>query len=162
MGRCVSLLPKKTGKIAWRERIGGEYSASPIFADGRIHCFSQERNATVLAPSRRFEEQATNQLALSVLAENELDEGFMASLAVVGNALILRTKTLQAMVLQGDPYSEKIYLLPAWPPNWNVSVKLYAPRKTVIECEYREGEIVQLKVTPAERRKDVVIAQQSE
>ncbi len=89
----ASCVEAKTGKIAWRQRIGGEHSASPIFAHGRIYCFSQDKKATVLAPSRRFEEQATNQLALNVLAENELDEGFMASPAVVGKALILRTKT---------------------------------------------------------------------
>ena len=89
----ASCIEAKTGKIAWRQRIGGEYSASPIYADGRIYCFSQDRKATVLTPSRRFEQQAAGQLALNVLAENELDEGFMASPAVVGKALILRTKT---------------------------------------------------------------------
>ena len=68
-------------------------------------------------------------------------------------------KALQAMVLQPDPYSQKIYLLPAWPKDWNVKFKLHAPYRTTVECEYRRGKIEELKVTPAERRKDVVIAE---
>ena len=66
-------------------------------------------------------------------------------------------KALQAMLLQADPYSEKIYLLPAWPKNWDVKFKLHAPRQTVIECDYRDGKIVDLTVTPESRRADVVL-----
>jgi hypothetical protein len=68
-------------------------------------------------------------------------------------------KVLQAMVLQSDPYSEKLFLLPAWPKNWNVRFRLHAPRQTVIECEYRDGELINLAVTPEHRRKDVVLPQ---
>ena len=68
-------------------------------------------------------------------------------------------KALQAMLLQSDPYSDTIYLLPAWPKDWNVKFKLHAPYRTTVECEYRDGKIRTLKVTPAERRKDVVIAE---
>ena len=66
-------------------------------------------------------------------------------------------KTLQAMLLQPDPYSEKIYLLPAWPKDWNVKFKLHAPRQTMIECRVREGKIESLRITPPERRKDLVL-----
>jgi len=65
-------------------------------------------------------------------------------------------KALQAMVLQADPYSEKIYLLPAWPKDWDVRFKLHAPNRTTVECEYRDGKIETLVVTPAERRRDIV------
>lgn len=68
-------------------------------------------------------------------------------------------KALQAMLLQADPYSEKLYLLPAWPKDWNVRFKLHAPNRTTVECEYRDGKVQELKVTPAARRKDVVISQ---
>jgi hypothetical protein len=68
-------------------------------------------------------------------------------------------KVLQAMVLQSDPYSEKLYLLPAWPKNWNVRFRLHAPRQTVIECEYRDGQLINLVVTPNSRRNDVVLPQ---
>jgi len=70
-------------------------------------------------------------------------------------------KALQAMLLQPDPYSEKLYLLPAWPKDWNVRFKLHAPHRTTVECEYRDGKIEELVVTPAERRKDIVIVEGS-
>ncbi len=61
--------------------------------------------------------------------------------------------TLQTMLL--DSAGEKIYLMPAWPKDWNVSFKLLAPRKTAIECVYRQGKIEKLTVTPASRQKDL-------
>lgn len=62
---------------------------------------------------------------------------------------------LQCMLIQ--PRGDKILLLPAWPREWNVSFKLHAPKNTVVECEYRDGEVVRLDVTPESRRKDVKI-----
>ena len=56
---------------------------SPIVADGRVYLFNQEGKTTVIEAGRVFK----------VLAENLLDEGFMASPALEGNALFLRTKT---------------------------------------------------------------------
>ena len=73
----------KSGREVWRARVGGEYSASPIAADGRVYFFSQEGKTTVIEAGREYK----------VLAENFLDEGFMASPAVDGRALVLRTKT---------------------------------------------------------------------
>ncbi len=73
----------KTGNVVWTERVGGNFSASPIFADGRIYFFNEEGKATAIAPGREFK----------VLAESKLDDGFMASPAVSGKALFLRTKT---------------------------------------------------------------------
>ena len=66
-------------------------------------------------------------------------------------------KTLQSMILQPDPYSKKIYLLPAWPKEWNVDFKLHAPYKTIIKGELRNGEIVSLSVTPESCKEDIVI-----
>jgi outer membrane protein assembly factor BamB len=71
------------GAEVWRERIGGDYSASVLYGDGRIYCFSRDGKSTVLKAGRTFESLATNQLA----------SGFMASPAVSGRALYLRTKT---------------------------------------------------------------------
>ena len=61
--------------------------------------------------------------------------------------------TLQAMVMQTD--GDRIYVLPAWPKDWNVNFKLHAPKNTVVEGVYRAGKLQQLKVTPESRRKDV-------
>ncbi len=66
-------------------------------------------------------------------------------------------KTFQSMLIQADPYSEKIYLLPAWPKNWNAKFKLKAPRGTTIECNYCNGKIMDLKVTPEFRKKNIVM-----
>ena len=62
--------------------------------------------------------------------------------------------TLQYMVIQSA--GDKIHLLPAWPKDWNVHFKLRAPKNTVIEGDYRDGKLTGVKVTPTERRKDVI------
>lgn len=82
-GGIASCLEAGTGAEVWRERVAGNYSASPIHAAGRIYFFSEEGKATVIEAGRKFK----------VLAENNLDDGFMASPAVAGKALFLRTRT---------------------------------------------------------------------
>ncbi|MEY4385571.1 MAG: hypothetical protein RLY20_854 [Verrucomicrobiota bacterium] len=82
-GGIGSCLDAATGKELWQERLGGEFAASPVCADGRIYFFNQTGASLVLKPSRTYE----------VLATNKLDAGFMASPAVDGKAFILRTKT---------------------------------------------------------------------
>jgi outer membrane protein assembly factor BamB len=82
-GGIASCLEARTGREVWRERVGGNYSASPLYAEGRVYCFSEEGKATVLAAGREYR----------VLATNELEAGFMASPATAGRALFLRTKT---------------------------------------------------------------------
>ena len=76
-------LDAENGEEIWTERLGGKYSASPLFADGKIYFFSHEGKTIVIAPGREFKK----------LAENELPDGFMASPAVSGKSLIVRTKT---------------------------------------------------------------------
>jgi outer membrane protein assembly factor BamB len=78
----ASCLDAKTGAELWRQRLGGNYSASPILADGRIYLCSEEGKVVVLAPSREYR----------LLAENHLDDGFMAGPAVSGHALFLRSR----------------------------------------------------------------------
>jgi len=82
-GGVVTCLEVATGKTVWRERIGGNYAASPIHADGRLYFANQQGKTTVLKAGRTCE----------VLATNPLEAGFMASPAVSGKALFLRTKT---------------------------------------------------------------------
>lgn len=64
-------------------------------------------------------------------------------------------KTFQSMLMQCD--GKAIYLLPAWPKDWDVQFKLHAPRQTVVEGEYRHGKIRSLRVIPASRKADVTI-----
>jgi len=62
---------------------------------------------------------------------------------------------LQEMLLQTK--DSIIYLLPAWPENWNVHFKLHAPYNTLIECVYNNKKIEKLIVLPKNRKKDVII-----
>ena len=82
-GGIVTAVEAKTGQEVWSERIGGDCSASPIFANGHAYFFNEQGKTTVIVPGREFKK----------VAENKLDGGFMASPAVTDNALILRTKT---------------------------------------------------------------------
>jgi hypothetical protein len=65
-------------------------------------------------------------------------------------------KAVQAMILQSE--GDKIFLLPAWPSDWDIEFKLHAPKRTVVEGTVREGKLVNLSVTPETRRKDIVLA----
>ena len=67
-------------------------------------------------------------------------------------------KATQAMLMQADPYSKKIYLLGAWPKDWDVDFKLHAPYNTVIEGAVKNGKLEKLRVTPESRRNDIVIS----
>lgn len=82
-GGALTCLEAATGTRVWKHSIGGNYAASPIYADGRLYFLNQRGKTTVLKPGRTFE----------VLAVNKLAGGFMASPAVVGKALLLRTRT---------------------------------------------------------------------
>jgi outer membrane protein assembly factor BamB len=79
----ASCIEAKSGEVIWQKRIGGEYSASPVYAEGRIWMFSEEGKTSVIRAGRTFE----------LLAENQLDEGFLASPAIADNAFYLRTRT---------------------------------------------------------------------
>jgi outer membrane protein assembly factor BamB len=72
-----------TGEPVWSRRIGGRFAASPIYADGRLYFCDQDGTTTILKPGRQYE----------VLATNTLDDGCMASPAVSGRALLLRTRS---------------------------------------------------------------------
>lgn len=63
--------------------------------------------------------------------------------------------TLQSMVL--ETAGDKILVLPAWPKEWDVSFKLHAPAKTIVDCVYRGGKIEKLEVAPKSRAQDVVL-----
>ncbi len=73
----------KTGETVWSERVGGNFSASPIFADGKIFLCNEEGKVTTVAAEKTFR----------VLGEGKFESGFMASPAAVGGELYLRSKT---------------------------------------------------------------------
>ncbi len=79
----ASCLSAKTGEEVWQKRLGGKFWASPLYAAGRIYFFSEDGATHVADVSDGWK----------LLATNHLDDGFMASPAVAGNSLILRTRS---------------------------------------------------------------------
>jgi outer membrane protein assembly factor BamB len=77
----ASCLDVRTGKVHWQQRVSGNYSASPVFADGRIYFLSEEGVTTVVAPGKEFQR----------LAVNTLDGTTFASIAVSQGTLFIRS-----------------------------------------------------------------------
>ena len=76
-------LDRASGEVLWGpERVaGGTYSASPVVADGKVYVTNEAGTTTVIKAAPTFE----------VLAENEIPENTLASLAVAAGRLYLRT-----------------------------------------------------------------------
>lgn len=79
-GGVAACVDAKTGAEIWQERIGGNYSSSPVFAAGKIYLQDENGTAHVLAAGREFKK----------LAENKLPERTLASYAVTEGAIFLR------------------------------------------------------------------------
>jgi outer membrane protein assembly factor BamB len=76
----ATALDAKSGAIHWQQRLGGTFSASPVFADGRLYFTSEDGETTVIAPGRQFRK----------LAVNRIDEPTLASLAISGGSIFIR------------------------------------------------------------------------
>ena len=76
-------LDARSGDVVWGpERIpSATYSASPLVADGKLYATSEQGLTTVVRAGPQFE----------ILAENTVDEYTLASLAVAGKQIFLRT-----------------------------------------------------------------------
>ena len=79
----ATCLDASTGKQFWQSRLGGDFSASPLYANGHVYFSNQDGRTFVVAAGPEFK----------LLATNTLDAGCMASAAVYGKALFLRTET---------------------------------------------------------------------
>jgi len=66
-------------------------------------------------------------------------------------------KAFQSMLMQTD--GRKIYLMGAWPKEWDVDFKLHAPYNTTVSGTVQNGTLKSLTVNPPQRRKDIVILQ---
>jgi outer membrane protein assembly factor BamB len=73
----------RTGEIHWNERLGGNFSASPVYADGRIYFQNEAGAAFVVKAGKTF----------ALLAQNDLAERTLASCAVADNALFIRSES---------------------------------------------------------------------
>jgi outer membrane protein assembly factor BamB len=79
----ASCVDAKSGALRWQQRIGGNYSASPVSADGRIYFLSEEGVATVIAPGQAFQ----------LLSTSRLDGATLASMAISDRSIFIRTNT---------------------------------------------------------------------
>lgn len=79
----IMCLEPETGEIIWKERIGGNYIASPIYVGGHLYFFSTQGKTVIMKPGREP----------IIVQENRLDDGLMASAAMHNSSLILRSKT---------------------------------------------------------------------
>jgi outer membrane protein assembly factor BamB len=77
----LQCMEPSTGDIIYSERVEGTYSASPVYADGRIYLLNDDGDTTVIQPGREYKE----------LARNELGEKSQSSIAVSSGKLFIRT-----------------------------------------------------------------------
>jgi outer membrane protein assembly factor BamB len=78
----ATCLDAKTGKQHWQERLGGGFSASPLYADGKVYFQNESGVGYVVKAGKQYE----------LLAKNELDERTLASYAAADGALFIRTE----------------------------------------------------------------------
>ena len=69
-----------TGELRWTERLGGDFKASPLAADGKIYFLNTSGLCTVVSASETFQK----------LAENRLEDGTLASPAAARGQLFIR------------------------------------------------------------------------
>jgi outer membrane protein assembly factor BamB len=78
----VNVFVGSSGEMLQQLRIGGEHSASPVFADGRLYFSSEDGDVTVIEPGA----------SPRILQVNRMEERIQASPAVAGGKLYLRTE----------------------------------------------------------------------
>ncbi len=71
----------RTGTVRWQQRLGGNMSASPVLADGRIYFLDEDGKTTVVKPGTTFQP----------IAVNDLHEPALASMAVASGSFFIRT-----------------------------------------------------------------------
>ncbi len=81
-GGVVRCLKADTGEQLWKKRLPGRYSASPVFADGKIYFLSEQGRATVIEAGPEFKR----------IAQNDLKEKCVASIAISQGNIFIRTE----------------------------------------------------------------------
>jgi len=78
----LSCVDAKSGTVHYSERCTGPISASLLVADGKIYLQDEKGLGVVVKPGKTF----------SILAKNDLAEHSLASYAVIGSDLLIRTE----------------------------------------------------------------------
>ncbi|MBI1311031.1 PQQ-binding-like beta-propeller repeat protein [bacterium] len=82
----LTCLDAVSGEEIWQERLGGNFSASPLSANGLIYLQSENGESIVFRPGRTYQEVARNRL------END-DVRTFASYAVIDSSFLIRSET---------------------------------------------------------------------
>ena len=77
----VTCLNVKTGAVIWKNKLKGEFYSSPVAADGKVYFPSKQGVTYVLKEGEAFH----------LLSQNKTSGEIMATLAVSGKSLLLRT-----------------------------------------------------------------------
>ena len=79
----LSCISTQTGRPVWQHRVGGTFSASLLSLGPYVYLVSEQGKTTVIRPGDKYQE----------VAANVLDGRILATPAVCGRALLLRTDT---------------------------------------------------------------------
>ena len=82
-GGIATCLDAKSGALHWQMRLGGTYSASPVFADQRIYFLGEHGGAMAILPGKEFRR----------VGNSSLDGAMLASMAVAHQSLFIRTNS---------------------------------------------------------------------
>ena len=81
-GGVASCFDAESGKQIWQERLQGSFSSSPVLVGELIYATSEAGLTSIFKASRTF----------NLVATNSLQEGVMATPAVCGGQILLRTE----------------------------------------------------------------------
>jgi outer membrane protein assembly factor BamB len=81
-GGIVHCYRAEDGSVVYAERVGGNHSTSPVYADGRIYVLSDSGETTVIAAGPEFK----------ILAQNPIEERCQASIAISTGHLFIRSE----------------------------------------------------------------------
>lgn len=80
VGTCADA---RTGRVHWVERLGGNFSASPVHAGGLLYFQNEDGGTVVVRPGTTYDE----------VARNSLPGRTLASYAIADESIFLRTDT---------------------------------------------------------------------
>jgi len=71
----ATCLDAHNGDVRWTERLGGGFSASPVYAEGRVYFTNEDGTTYVVRAAGEYELLATNELGERTLASPAVDDG---------------------------------------------------------------------------------------
>jgi outer membrane protein assembly factor BamB len=81
-GGVAACYKAESGDIIWQERIGGNHSASPVYADGKIYFLSEAGETAIIDANPKFS---------GILATNSVGEKCQASMAISQSNIFIRS-----------------------------------------------------------------------